>query len=76
MNIALGTAPNNTVTIDKETISIGGQDFYAEKAEVTLLINKGANNDLIDQGQGLSALSDQRQGGCGSPQGLHPRRCL
>ena len=51
VNIALGTAPNNTVTIDKETISIGGQDFYAEKAEVTLLINKGANNDLIDQGK-------------------------
>ena len=51
VNIALGTAPNNTVTIDKETISIGGQDFYAEKADVTLLINKGANNDLIDQGK-------------------------
>ena len=51
VNIALGTAPNNTVSIDKETISIGGQDFYAEKANVTLLINKGANNDLIDQGK-------------------------
>ena len=39
------------VSIDKETLTLGATDVYAEKANVTLLIGKNANADLIDQGK-------------------------
>ena len=45
------TLNTGKVSIEKDVLTLASKSFYAADAKVNLLIGKGANGDLIDQGK-------------------------